>query len=152
MSELRPAFVGKRLRRLEGIVKADVSISGIGGISIRYDEVSHYDIEIANGKLFARSSLSRIVHEVEAKNFDSETNSTLYMEFVNTTAKFSIDGQSCDFIRLGFINKNGGKEQVAEFDGRFLSAEVACSFTGRVIGTYCTNGEVILHQYSETAE
>jgi len=152
MSELRPAFVGKRLRRHIGIVKADISVTGVGGISIRYDEVSHYDIEIANGKLIARSSLSRVVHEVEAKNFYAETNSTLYMEFVNTKAIFSIDGQSCDFIRLGFINKNGDKEQVAEFDGRFLAAEVACSFTGRVIGTYCTSGELVLHKYSETAQ
>ncbi|MEY4499711.1 MAG: hypothetical protein RL319_699 [Actinomycetota bacterium] len=152
MSELRPAFVGKRLRRHDGIVKAEVSVSGIGGISIRYDEVSHYDIEIANGKLIARSSLSRVVHEVEAVNFYAAAKTTLYMEFVPSGQNFNIDGQSCDFIRLGFVNTNGEKQMVAEFDGRFLAAEVACSFTGRVIGTYCTEGELVVHKFSETAE
>lgn len=150
MSDLRPAFVGRRLRRHEGIVRADLSVNGIGGISIRYDEVSHYDIEIAQGKIVARSSVSRVVHEVESK-FYSNSKTTLYMEFVPAENKFSIDGQSCDFIRLGFIDNNGNKEQVAEFDGRFLSAEVACSFTGRVVGTYCTEGEVTVTRYSEKA-
>ena len=152
MSELRPAFVGKRLSRHDGIVKAEVSVNGIGGISIRYDEVSHYDIEIANGKLIARSSLSRVVHEVEAVNFYAENKTTLYMEFIPSGQKFNIDGQSCDFIRLGFVNTHGEKQMVAEFDGRFLAAEVACSFTGRVIGTYCTEGELVVHKFSETAE
>lgn len=151
MSDLRPAFVGRRLRRHEGIVRANLSVNGIGGISIRYDEVSHYDIEVANGKLIARSSLSRVVHEVEATNYSADANTELYMEFVNTTSRFSIDGQSCDFIRLGYFDKSGKKQQVAEFDGRFLAAEVACSFTGRVVGVYSTEGEVVLHRYSETA-
>lgn len=150
MSELRPAFVGRRLRRHEGIVRANLSVNGVGGISIRYDEVSHYDIEVANGKIIARSSLSRVVHEVEANNYSADANTELYMEFVNTTARFSIDGQSCDFIRLGYFDKNGNQHQVAEFDGRFLAAEVACSFTGRVVGVYCTEGEVVLSKYSET--
>lgn len=150
MSELRPAFVGRRLRRHEGIVRANLSVNGVGGISIRYDEVSHYDIEVANGKIIARSSLSRVVHEVEANNYSADANTELYMEFVNTTARFSIDGQSCDFIRLGYLDKSGNKQQVAEFDGRFLAAEVACSFTGRVVGVYCTQGEVVLSKYSET--
>lgn len=151
MSDLRPAFVGRRLRRHEGIVKANLSVNGIGGLSIRYDEVSHYDIEVAGEKVIARSSISRIVHEVEANNYSADANTELYMEFVGTGSKFTIDGQSCDFIRLGYFDKTGIKNQVAEFDGRYLSAEVACSFTGRVIGVYCTEGEVVLSKYSETA-
>lgn len=152
MSDLRPAFVGRRLRRHDGIVRANLSVNGIGGISIRYDEVSHYDIEVANGKLIARSSVSRVVYEVVAENFYAEAKTTLYMEFIPSPGRFNIDGQSCDFIRLGYEDKNGNKQQVAEFDGRFLSAEVACSFTGRVVGAYCTEGEVVLTRYSETAE
>ncbi|MFM2321808.1 MAG: hypothetical protein RL612_955 [Actinomycetota bacterium] len=152
MSDLRPAFIGRRLRRHEGIVRANVSVNGVGGISIRYDEVSHYDIEIANGKVIARSSLSRIVHEVEANNYSDDGKTELYMEFVTSPETFTIDGQSCDFIRLGYFDKSGKQQLVAEFDGRFLAAEVACSFTGRVIGVYCTEGEVVLHKYSETAK
>jgi len=151
MSELRPAFVGRRLKRHEGIVRAKVAVQGVGGISIRYDEVSHYDIEISSGKLIARSSVSRVTHEVLAENFVSGAETELFVEFVPSTLDFSIDGQSCDFIRLGYFDEGGEKIQVAEFDGRYLSAEVACSFTGRVIGVYSTEGEVALSRYSETA-
>ncbi len=31
---------------------------------------------------------------------------------------------------------------LAELDGRYLSTEVACGFTGRVIGMYATEGSV----------
>lgn len=151
MSELRPAFVGRRLRRHDGIVRAVMTVEGVGGISIRYDEVSHYDIEFSNGKVLARSSLSRVVHEVDANNYSGDQAIELYIEFVPSENTFSIDGQSCDFIRLGYFDKRGNKQHVAEFDGRFLAAEVACSFTGRVVGVYCTEGEVILKRYSETA-
>jgi beta-xylosidase len=151
MSDLRPAFVGRRLRRHDGIVRANLSVNGIGGISVRYDEVSHYDIEVANGKIIARSALSRIVHEVEGKNFTANSNTELYMEFISSSKEFTTDGQSCDFVHLGYFDSNGNKQQVAEFDGRFLAAEVACSFTGRVVGVYCTEGEVVLSKYSETA-
>ncbi|MFM6977696.1 MAG: family 43 glycosylhydrolase [Micrococcales bacterium] len=151
MSDLRPAFVGRRLRRHDGILKAELSVNGVGGISIRYDEVSHYEIEIANGKIIARSNLARVVHEVAENNYSADSKTTLYMEFIPSKNEFNIDGQSCDFIRLGYFDNHGNRNQVAEFDGRFLSAEVACSFTGRVVGVYSSEGEVVLHKYSETS-
>ena len=152
MSHLRPAFVGRRQRRLEGIVRAQVEVSGTGGLSMRYDENAHYDIEIANGKLIARSVLSRVVHEIEHTEFSSNGGEVeLYLELAPGGLGFGANSQTSDFVRLGFIS-NGEKHQVAEFDGRYLSAEVTCSFTGRVIGIYCTEGSVVARSYSETAE
>ena len=152
MSHLRPAFVGRRQRRLEGIVRANLEVSGTGGLSMRYDENAHYDIEISDGKLIARSVVSRLTHEVISETFDCVNGcAELYIELVPGGLGFSQDAQTSDFVRLGFIS-NGEKHQVAEFDGRYLSAEVTCSFTGRVIGIYCTEGSVLARSYSETAE
>jgi beta-xylosidase len=151
MSDLQPAFVGRRQRRLEGIVKASLSVSGTGGISVRYDENAHYDLEISNGKLIARSVISRITHEVVAEDFKAQNSVIeLYLELAPGGTGFSQEAQTSDFVRMGWIS-NGQKHQVAEFDGRYLSAEVTCSFTGRVIGAYAVDGELMLHRYSETA-
>lgn len=38
---------------------------------------------------------------------------------------------------------------LATFDGRYLSAEVTTSFTGRVYGVYCTAGSVTIRKFSE---
>jgi hypothetical protein len=119
---------------------------------MRYDENAHYDIEIANGKLIARSVLSRVVHEITHPEFSSNGGEVeLYLELAPGGLGFGANSQTSDFVRLGFIS-NGEKHQVAEFDGRYLSAEVTCSFTGRVIGIYCTEGSVVARSYSETAE
>lgn len=158
MSDIRPAFVGRRQRRLEGIVKATVAVDGTGGLSMRYDENAHYDIEIAGDKLIARSVVSRITHEVVAQGFDlakaknAAGEVTLYLELAPGGFGFNLDAQTSDFVRLGYLDSSGAKHQVTEFDGRYLSAEVTCSFTGRVIGVYAVDGEVVVKGYSETAE
>lgn len=150
MSHIRPAFVGRRQRRLEGIVRASLDISGTGGLSMRYDENAHYDIEVSNGKVIARSVVSRITHEVVAEGASLSGAVELYFELAPGGTGFDLEAQTSDFIRLGYI-EGGKKRQVAEFDGRYLSAEVTCSFTGRVIGVYAVDGEVVLKSYSETA-
>lgn len=48
-------------------------------------------------------------------------------------------GMTSDFVRLRA--RSGEQEAtLAEVDGRYLSAETAASFTGRVIGLYATSG------------
>ena len=158
LGDLCPAWIGRRQRRLEGVVYADLTVNGIGGLSLRYDEAAHYDIEIDNGKLTARFAVSSVVHEVPAHGFDLAAASQasgsvrLFMEFKTPTSVFSIEGQSSDFIDFGWVDLDGAKHVVATFDGRFLSNEVTTSFTGRVVGVYCVAGDVRLHEYQEVAK
>lgn len=154
-----PAFVGRRQRRFEGIVVADIKVpaDGIGGLSVRYDEVSHYDLELREGRMIARFAANRIVHEVVAEGFDLSAAADsagfvrAYIELKPAAAGFSTDAQSSDFIEFGWIDAQGAKHAVTEFDGRFLSAEVTASFTGRVIGIYAQNGTVVARNYAELA-
>lgn len=152
-----PAFVGRRQRRLEGIVTADLKISGTGGLTIRYDEVSHYDLELAGDKLVARFAANRLVHEVAAVGFDKasavDANGylRLYIELKPAPMAFGVDAQSSDYIEFGWIGQDGKKNAITEFDGRFLSAEVTASFTGRVIGMYAVDGTVVARNYAELA-
>ncbi len=43
-----------------------------------------------------------------------------------------------------------GARPLAELDGRYLSTEVACGFTGRVIGMYATEGTVAFDWFEYT--
>jgi len=47
-----------------------------------------------------------------------------------------------DMLHLGVENPDGAFTVLAEFDGRYLSTEVAGGFTGRVIGMYAAAGTV----------
>ena len=157
LGDLTPAWIGRRQRRLDGIVYADITVSGVGGITLRYDEAAHYDLELRDGKLIARFNVSSVTHEVEAVGFYSGASSQgsgsvrLYLEYKPAGQAFSIEGQSSDFIGLGWVDLDGVKREVASFDGRFLSNEVTTSFTGRVVGVYCVTGQVRLHEYQEVA-
>lgn len=157
LADLAPAWIGRRQRRLDGIVYADVTVSGTGGLSLRYDEAAHYDIEISGDKLTARFAVSSVVHQVPAADFNLTSASQssgpvrLFMEYKPTPMAFSIESQSSDFIDLGWVDLDGVKQVVATFDGRFLSNEVTTSFTGRVVGVYCVEGEVRLHEFQEVA-
>jgi xylan 1,4-beta-xylosidase len=154
---LAPTWIGRRQRRLEGSVYADVTVNGTGGLTLRYDEAAHYDIEITDGKLLARFAVSSVIHEVPATGFNLTSASQasgsvrLFMEFRAVPMAFSIEAASSDFIDLGWVDLDGVKHVVATFDGRFLSNEVTTSFTGRVVGVYCVEGELRLHEFQEVA-
>jgi hypothetical protein len=55
-------------------------------------------------------------------------------------------GAPPDVVRLG-VEEGGRIAQLAELDGRYLSTEVAGSFTGRVVGMYATEGTVAFDWY-----
>jgi beta-xylosidase len=59
-----PVFLGRRQRRLEGVVRATVKVQGVGGLTMRYDEAAHYDIEISGTQIIARAVLSYATQEV----------------------------------------------------------------------------------------
>lgn len=151
-----PAFVGRRVKLLQGMTAARIKVSGVGGISLRYDEVSHYDIELNGNSLLVRSRLPHAVLEYEADefNFDEATDEdgfiTLTMRYSNPQSGFGIHSQTSDLIELGWISRDGELRVAKVLDGRYLTAEVACSFTGRVLGCYSSEGTTLVRHFSET--
>jgi beta-xylosidase len=145
-----PAFIGRRQRRLDGIVRANVSVEGVGGLTLRYDEAAHYDIEVSGETIIARSVLSYTTQEfVVAKPAGDSI--TLFAKLDQPEGKDFPSMQTSDIVRLGYIDAAGAEVIVASFDGRYLSAEVTCSFTGRVFGLYSVQGQLTAHSYEEVA-
>ena len=46
------------------------------------------------------------------------------------------------------ISGSTSRALVADLDGRYLSAEIAAPFVGRILGLYATTGTVTLRAYS----
>ena len=147
MDHPAPTFVGRRQRRLDARISATVEDrSGVGGLTIRYDENHHYDLEIDGDRLVARAQLPTIVQEHGADLPAGPI--TLYAECREPAPEFGA-GMTSDVICLGYEDAAGTRHEVAALDGRFLSAESACSFTGRVAGVYCVTGQLAFGRYRE---
>jgi xylan 1,4-beta-xylosidase len=158
LSHARPTFVGRRQRRHDARISTVVvdHSTGVGGLAVRYDEHHHYSIEIDAGWAIARAALPTLAqeHRVELARGPVE----LVMEMRPVDARFPAGGDdpaavsrrmSCDAVHLAVIDAAGHRHDLAVFDGRYLTAESACSFTGRVAGVYCVTGELAFAHYSE---
>ncbi len=147
MAHEQPTFVGRRQRRLDARVTASIDrCTGVGGLTVRYDEEHHYDIEIDGDDIVARASVPTITTEHRG----TRPNGTIVL-FAEMTppppSRYS--WMTCDMIQFGYESEDGSRTVVGAFDGRSLSAETACSFTGRVIGLYSVSGELRCSQYAE---
>jgi len=149
MNGEKPQFIGKRQEILFGKIEAEITATGTAGLTLYYDEISHYDVEINGQEIIARSMLPMLVHEEKVALPNNSDNITLFMRFDAPPEGYESKITS-DFISLGFRESNGAETVIAQYDGRFLSAEVTCSFTGRVFGTYVIDGTLLVHSLSET--
>jgi beta-xylosidase len=152
LSAENPTWIGRRQNRFDSFNTVKFSIDSANtkaGLSVRYDEQSHYDIEYSQGKIVARSAIAHLTHEVVVE-FELPVHSEveLYMEMTPPGPTF-FEGLTSDLVHLGYLDKLGTKHEVAVFDGRYLSAEVTSSFTGRVIGFYVIEGQITVKEFSE---
>lgn len=143
-----PDFIGKRQEILFGTIELNATISGVAGLTLRYDENAHYDVEVTHAEIIARSRLAYGVLEERCARPDGLDRLKLFMRFVAPEFDYE-SAMTSDLIDLGFIDAEGNEQILARFDGRYLSAEVTCSFTGRVFGAYAVEGDLVIHSLEE---
>lgn len=148
MDSPNPEFLGKRQEILFGKCELEVSVLGVGGLTLRYDENAHFDVEINDEYIIARARLSFLNHEEKVLRPSGLTRLKLFMNFVEPETGYDTSMTS-DLVQLGFFNSEGKPVVIATYDGRYLSAEVTCSFTGRVFGAYAVTGQLVIHQLNE---
>lgn len=121
---------------------------GVGGLTLRYDEHHHFDVEVDGDQVTARACLATI--STSASVVVPNGPITLYMSMSRPEPRSSLR-YTCDLVALGWVDAAGERHEIAQYDGRFLAAETMCSFTGRVAGLYCSSGTVRFESYCETA-
>jgi hypothetical protein len=147
LDDLRPVFVGRRQRHeaAEFSVTVDAG-SGTGGLTVRFDELHHYEIEVSAGVLKARAVIAGIRQEWTGPEVAGSVR--LHLDCVPATGSTLLELLTSDHIRLGSTDPATGKRiDLAEVDGRYLSQETAASFTGRVVGLYAVDGDVAFSEF-----
>jgi xylan 1,4-beta-xylosidase len=144
MSDAHPAFIGRRLLNQTARLSTTVdAANGTGGLVVRYDEEHHVEIEITGtptgNEVVGRMTLSGLTQSWTATLPAGEVEAVL--EFRPVEGPFGPAGLSSDRIILT-ASAGGESAELANVDGRYLSAETSASFTGRVLGLYAVTGEV----------
>lgn len=135
----QPVFAGRRQEHLTNATTVRVDVSaGVGGVAVRYDERFFVSIEAGDGVVTARAVIMGLEQEWSAPLPGDVV--TLHLDSTKPTGEWRMVASSDEF-RLGFT-PGGERVDLATVDGRFLSSEVAESFTGRVIGAFAARGEV----------
>nr|WP_274636993.1 glycoside hydrolase family 43 protein [Microbacterium bovistercoris] len=146
-----PVFVGRRQEHLANAVtvRLDAS-SGAGGLAVRYSETFHAEIEVVGTTITARASFGGLVQEWSAPTPGGVVD--LHLDSRRPETGAAALTSTSDVFHLGFTPDGGQRVDLATFDGRFLSSEVAESFTGRVIGVYATGGVVHVQRWVAEGE
>jgi len=151
LDDPRPCFLGRRQLNQTADVSALVDASaGSGGLAVRYDEEHHYSIEtrVVDGQnlVTARARLARLEQTWQASLPGGPVE--LHVDAVPGPRGYNIPGaMTSDLVRLRAVAGDGSSHTLAELDGRYLSAETAASFTGRVVGLFASAGSVSFGSY-----
>ncbi len=144
MGAASPVFVGRRQLHQTSSVRVDVAaLHGRGGLVVRYDEATYYAIEAADDGTRTVVTARAVVPGFERVETAELPSGSVELEISASRPEATdfLSMTTSDVIRL--IARAGGAEHVlAEVDGRSLSAETACSFTGRVLGIFAVTGDV----------
>jgi xylan 1,4-beta-xylosidase len=144
MDDPRPVFVGRRQEREQAEFEATVDVTaGIGGLAMRYDERFHVEVEAGGGRVRARVTLPTLTRKWSAPLPGNVVDLRIVADPQQTT---------CDLLFLGFREDGGDWQELAAIDGRFLSSDMAESFTGRVAGVYAVAGVVDVERFAVTGK
>jgi xylan 1,4-beta-xylosidase len=140
-----PVFLGRRQPNQTATVSVLVDArGGRGGLAVRYDEKHVYSLTLVDdGRIATVTAEARVPGIVQSWSAELPSGP---VELVLDTHRPPQDDLSsmtaADLV--GFIARSGGQEvRLAEVDGRYLSAETAASFTGRVTGVFAVEGTVV---------
>jgi xylan 1,4-beta-xylosidase len=133
MDDPRPRFVGRRQQHAAVVFAARVDPGdGVGGLTLRIDENHHYDVEVGGGIARARGRIGPFRQTWDAPVAPGPV--TLRIE---TRPTAGVEGLA---VAPDVVHLFDGDVELAALDGRYLSAETAAAFTGRVVGMYAVSG------------
>lgn len=152
LDDLRPRFVGRRQVNQTARIQVTVDAgAGTGGLGLRYDEEHHVELEATS-----EGDTTRVRGRLRLGTIEQTWSGTLpagpvvlTLDDVPVPGTFGVVPQSSDRITLR-ASAAGEEVLLGEVDGRYLSAEAAASFTGRIYGLYAAEGTVAFRDLEYT--
>ncbi len=142
-------FVGRRQQHHDCRVTALIDPgTGRGGLCVRLDEAHHYEVEAGDGEVRVVARIGPLRQTVARRPVPAGpqhlTVTIRTSDLVPASPELTDGGTTGpDTIAFGLGDPDTPDARpLAELDGRYLSTEVACGFTGRVIGMYATEDTV----------
>lgn len=140
MEDEHPSFVGIRQTTEEAAIEIRLDVSdGVGGMSMRYDECTHLDIEATPDTVTMTMTARELSQAWSAVRANPAGEVSL--RIAGTPPEQPRLGASCDRLVGQFLDGEQWVE-LGGVDGAFLSSDFAESFTGRVVGAYARSGVV----------
>lgn len=147
-----PVLLCRRQPTLAADVAIEVDVAqGTGGLTIRYDENHHLDLE-ATGSPEATRVVARLKLAGALQQWETDFPAgpvVLRIEAAPNRAQARL-GDPVEKIELTAapLAYPADTRVIARLDGRYLSAEVVVAFTGRVVGPYCSAGHVTVRAFT----
>ena len=145
----RAVFLGRRQLNQTATASTTVDArAGTGGLAVRYDERTFYSLTVTDdgttATVIAEARVPGIVQTWSASLPSGPIE--LRLESEPPAGSDFLDMMTSDYVR--FVARSGSQQtELARVDGRYLSAETAASFTGRVIGLFAVTGDVVFEGY-----
>jgi xylan 1,4-beta-xylosidase len=156
LTAMNPVFLGRRQLNQTAAARTTIDArGGVGGLAVRYDERTVYSLTAADDgvatTVTAEARVPGIVQTWTASLPSGPVELRLESE---PPPAFGMDADFVEMMTSDFVNfiaRSGDEETVlARVDGRYLTAETAASFTGRVIGLFAVTGIVTFDAYRYT--
>ena len=129
-----PVMLARRQQheRCRARARVDLADASEAGLTVLMDEFHHYEIAVTFDAIVVRVRIGPAATVVAtAPRGEGET--VLVVE-----TRPGVRGP--DTIAFGVEDGHGAVHDLAELDGRYVSTEVACGMTGRVLGMYAVGG------------
>jgi xylan 1,4-beta-xylosidase len=136
-----PVFVGRRQEHLHARVRARLDVEGTGGFSVRIDPRHAVELECSGDRVSAVWAVGDIRHVLGDAALPA--GAELEIRLLPDASGNPFLGRGPDIVAAG-VTADGAFTELGRVDGRYLSTEVAGGMTGRMLGVFCSQGNVVL--------
>jgi beta-xylosidase len=141
------AFVGRRQEHLVARMQAVVNTAdGVGGLSLRMDARHHLDLEVDVDRVRAVAQIGPLWSVLGETGVPAEEDVVLEIRAVPDDGHFSSTALGPDVLVAGIVGADGFAE-LGRLDGRYVSTEVAGGMTGRLVGVWCSTGDLLVRSF-----
>jgi len=143
------AFAGRRQEHLVVHARAVVdAISGVGGLSVRMDARHHLDLEVDGDRVRAIAQVGALRQVLGEAAVPAGDDVVLEIRAVPDEGHFSSTALGPDQLVAGLTADDGTFTELGRLDGRYVSTEVAGGMTGRLLGVWCSRGELLVRSFT----
>lgn len=134
LDSVLPSFIGRAQRHLNFVarVRVDPASATEAGLALYLDETAHCEVAVRGNEVIARLRIGPLQQVLGRAPRPSG------FPILSLGAKRG--GNGPDTVTLAYRGEGGIERVLAEFDGRYISTEVAGGFLGRMIGMYAEGG------------